>query len=99
MYSMRFCRGYVPPTVTGSSLKIKLELWFIGTAMPIYPPHHPDLERVCGWSVVASQEIGDGDGGDDGGSGDGHHHSYLPLVSFCFVSVVLTDELICPSLF
>lgn len=36
---------------------------------------------------MASQEIGDGDGGDDGGSGDGHHHSYLPLVSFCFVSV------------
>lgn len=36
---------------------------------------------------MASREIGDGGGGDGGGSGDGRHRSYLPSVSFCFVSV------------
>lgn len=29
-----------------SPLKIKLELWFIGMAMPIYPPHHPVCQTL-----------------------------------------------------
>lgn len=31
-----------------SPLKTKLELWFIGTAMPIYPPHHPACQTLEG---------------------------------------------------